>query len=134
MAVASMATYYANSLPAMYAVRICFGFAIAGMLPAANAIIHRVIRGSPFCRAENRDDTMRLSFSELIFALRVRRQRRHGDRLRRRTGQRLRRPDGLPGRRHRRLGGLRRPGLRRPALRHGNLHRRGLSLAVIPDG
>ena len=50
-AAASMATYYANSLPAMYVVRIGFGFAVAGMLPAANAIIHRAIRGDHLGKA-----------------------------------------------------------------------------------
>jgi DHA1 family multidrug resistance protein-like MFS transporter len=44
-AAASIATFFAHALPAMYAIRILFGFAVAGMLPAGNAIIHRVIAG-----------------------------------------------------------------------------------------
>ena len=44
-AAASVTTYFAQTLPAMYAIRIVFGFAVAGMLPAGNAIIHRTIAG-----------------------------------------------------------------------------------------
>jgi MFS family permease len=44
-AAASAATFYAHTLPEMYFIRILFGFAVAGMLPAGNAIIHRTIAG-----------------------------------------------------------------------------------------
>jgi DHA1 family multidrug resistance protein-like MFS transporter len=44
-AAASIATFFAQTLPAMYTIRILFGFAVAGMLPAGNAIIHRAIAG-----------------------------------------------------------------------------------------
>ncbi len=41
--VASVGHYLARGLPDLFAVRILFGFAVAGMLPAANATIHSVV-------------------------------------------------------------------------------------------
>jgi len=40
---ASVGHYYAHDLPTLFAVRILFGFSAAGMLPAANALIHEVV-------------------------------------------------------------------------------------------
>ena len=41
--IASIGHFFAYSLPTLFAVRILFGFAVAGMLPAANATIHAVV-------------------------------------------------------------------------------------------
>jgi DHA1 family multidrug resistance protein-like MFS transporter len=49
--VVSIATAFAHGLPYLYGVRILFGLAVAGMLPAANAIIHGVIEGDNFGKA-----------------------------------------------------------------------------------
>ncbi len=40
---ASVGHFFVASLPALFLVRILFGFAVAGMLPAANAVIHGII-------------------------------------------------------------------------------------------
>lgn len=39
----SVGHYFAQSIPTLFAVRILFGFSVAGMLPAANATIHEVV-------------------------------------------------------------------------------------------
>jgi MFS family permease len=41
--IASAGHYFAASLTALFIVRVLFGFTVAGMLPAANAIIHSVV-------------------------------------------------------------------------------------------
>ena len=41
--VASVGHFFAQDLPTLFAMRILFGFSVAGMLPAANAMIHAVI-------------------------------------------------------------------------------------------
>lgn len=40
---ASVGHYVAHDLPTLFAVRILFGFSVAGMMPAANAMIHEVV-------------------------------------------------------------------------------------------
>ena len=40
---ASAGHYFAQSLPVLFAVRVLFGFSVAGMLPAANSMIHSVV-------------------------------------------------------------------------------------------
>ncbi len=40
---ASIGHYFAHDLPTLFAVRILFGFSVAGMMPAANAMIHEVV-------------------------------------------------------------------------------------------
>ncbi len=42
-AIASTGHFFAFTLPALFVVRILFGLAVAGMVPAANAMIHRII-------------------------------------------------------------------------------------------
>jgi DHA1 family multidrug resistance protein-like MFS transporter len=64
-AVASAATAGARHLPYLYGVRLLFGLATAGMLPAANAIIHHTIRGENFGKAYG----VATSLSMLGFAL-----------------------------------------------------------------
>lgn len=41
--VASVGHFFAHDLPTLFAMRILFGFTVAGMLPAANAVIHAVV-------------------------------------------------------------------------------------------
>ncbi len=41
--VASVGTYFVHGIPMLFLLRILFGFSVAGMLPAANAMIHEVI-------------------------------------------------------------------------------------------
>ncbi|MCF7854993.1 MAG: MFS transporter [Candidatus Pacebacteria bacterium] len=40
---ASVGHYFARNLPSLFCARILFGFSMAGMLPAANAMIHEVV-------------------------------------------------------------------------------------------
>lgn len=40
---ASVGHYFAHDLPTLFVVRILFGFSVAGMMPAANAMIHEVV-------------------------------------------------------------------------------------------
>ncbi|MCK5804979.1 MAG: MFS transporter [Lentisphaeria bacterium] len=49
--VASLGHLFVQNLPQLYAVRILFGLAVAGMMPAANASIQRTTRGSNVGRA-----------------------------------------------------------------------------------
>lgn len=42
-AISSVGHYFAQTLPALVAMRILFGFTVAGMLPAANAMIHSIV-------------------------------------------------------------------------------------------
>ncbi len=42
-AVASVGHFFVSTLPSLFIVRILFGLSVAGMLPSANAIIHRII-------------------------------------------------------------------------------------------
>ena len=39
----SVGHYFAHDLPTLFVVRILFGFSVAGMMPAANAMIHEVV-------------------------------------------------------------------------------------------
>lgn len=41
--VASIGTFFVRGIPALFILRILFGFSVAGMLPAANSMIHEVI-------------------------------------------------------------------------------------------
>ena len=50
-ALVSTGTAFARHLPYLYGMRIAFGLAVAGMLPAANAIIHQVIEGQNIGKA-----------------------------------------------------------------------------------